>query len=150
MGGRGASSGSSRQGGSVSQLASTTPAKLSDSQLDKAISHTDTQMKRASDRLDELSEKTTEARMSPRSGRTERVNKAMSDYNEGSKLFNELRDGKSALENERAKRKRGSQSSARKPFVNSYGEATRRNITNQTYERAQKRLERDVARFLGR
>ena len=150
MGGRGASSGSTAQGGGASKIASTTPQKLTDSQLDKAISHTDTQMKRASDRLDELSEKITEARMSPRSGRTERVDKAMSDYNEGSKLFNELRDRKSALENEKAKRKRGSQASAGKVFVNSYGEATRRNITNQTYERAQRRLERDVARFLGR
>lgn len=107
-------------------------------------------MRQASDRLDELSEKITEARMSPRSGRTERVNKAMSDYNEGSKVFNELRDRKSTLEDERAKRKRGSQSSATKVFVNSYGEATRRYITNPTYERAQKRLERDVVRFLGR
>ncbi len=150
MGGRGASSGSTAQGGGASKIASTTPQKLTDSQLDKAISHTDTQMKRASDRLDELSEKITEARMSPRSGRTERVDKAMSDYNEGSKIFNELRDRKSALENEKAKRKRGSQASAGKVFVNSYGEATRRNITNQTYERAQRRLERDVARFLGR
>lgn len=150
MGGRGASSGRTAQGGGASKIASTTPQKLTDSQLGKAISHTDTQMKRASDRLDELSEKITEARMSPRSGRTERVNKAMADYNEGSKIFNELRDRKSALENEKAKRKRGNQSSARKTFVNSYGEATHRNITNQTYERAQRRLERDVARFLGR
>lgn len=107
-------------------------------------------MKGASDRLDELSGRITEARMSPRSGRTERVDRAMAEYNEGSKIFNELRDRKSALENEKAKRKSGSQASAGKVFVNSYGEATRRNITNQTYERAQKRLERDVARFLGR
>ena len=150
MGGRGASSGSTAQGGGASKIASTTPQKLTDSQLDKAISHTDSQMKRASSKLDELSDRVTDARMSPRQGRTERVNKAMAEYNEGSKIFNELRDRKSALENEKAKRKRGNQSSARKTFVNSYGEATRRNITNQTYERAQKRLERDVARFLGR
>lgn len=106
-------------------------------------------MKRASDRLDELSEKITEARMSPRSGRTERVDKAMSDYNEGSKIFNELRDRKSALENEKAKRRKKKQPQTSRTFVNSYGEATHRYITSLTYERAQRRLERDVVRFLG-
>lgn len=37
-----------------------------------------------------------------------------------------------------------------KTFVNSYGEATKREITNSTYKRSQKRLERDVLRNLGR
>lgn len=149
MGGRGASSGSTAQGGGASKIASTTPQKLTDSQLDKAISHTDSQMKRASSKLDELSDRVTDARMSPRQGRTERVNKAMAEYNEGSKLFNDLRDRKSALEDEKAKRRKKKQPQTSRTFVNSYGEATRRNITNQTYERAQRRLERDVARFLG-
>lgn len=146
MGGRGASSGGKK---GISKTATTTPAKLTDSQLDSAISHTDAQLKRASSKLDELSEKITDARMSPRQGRTERVEKAMGEYNEGSKIFNELRERKSALENERLKRKRN-QATAQKKFVNSYGEATKRNITNQTYERAQRRLEKEVASFLGR
>lgn len=38
---------------------------------------------------------------------------------------------------------------SRKTFVNGYGEATRREITSTTYERAQKRTDRDVAAFVG-
>ena len=34
-----------------------------------------------------------------------------------------------------------------KTFVNSFGEATTREITNTTYKKAQKRLERQMMRF---
>lgn len=34
-------------------------------------------------------------------------------------------------------------------FVNSFGEATRREITNATYERAQKRQQKAIERFIG-
>lgn len=34
-------------------------------------------------------------------------------------------------------------------FVNSFGEATKRNITSSTYERAMKRTEKDVLRNMG-
>lgn len=34
-------------------------------------------------------------------------------------------------------------------FVNGFGEATRRYITNDTYDRAQRRLEKEVKGFLG-
>lgn len=36
-----------------------------------------------------------------------------------------------------------------KTFVNSFGEATTRNITNATYERQQKKLQKELMRFIG-
>jgi hypothetical protein len=36
-----------------------------------------------------------------------------------------------------------------RPFVNSYGEATKREITSAVYRRTEKRLERDVLAFVG-
>lgn len=39
---------------------------------------------------------------------------------------------------------------ARKTFVNSFGEATKREITSKSYKTSQKRIERDVLRNLGR
>lgn len=36
-----------------------------------------------------------------------------------------------------------------KTFVNSFGEATKRNITSQTYERQQKSLEKEISSLLG-
>lgn len=38
---------------------------------------------------------------------------------------------------------------AKKKFVNSFGEATKRNITNATYEKAQRKLAKDIMRFIG-
>lgn len=35
-----------------------------------------------------------------------------------------------------------------RPFINGYGEATTREITSATYKRAQKRLEREISRWL--
>ena len=44
---------------------------------------------------------------------------------------------------------RGSAGSTGKTFVNSYGEATTREITTSTYKRAQHRRKRDVLRNMG-
>lgn len=44
---------------------------------------------------------------------------------------------------------RGRATQQNNTFVNSYGEATRRNITNTTYERGQRRLEQQVRRNMG-
>lgn len=38
----------------------------------------------------------------------------------------------------------------KKTFVNSYGEATKREITNVTYQRAQKRMEKSLLVFVGK
>lgn len=37
----------------------------------------------------------------------------------------------------------------KKTFVNSYGEATKREITNATYQRAQKRIEKTLLAYVG-
>ena len=37
----------------------------------------------------------------------------------------------------------------KKTFVNSYGEATKREITNVTYQRAQKRIEKTLLAYVG-
>lgn len=36
-----------------------------------------------------------------------------------------------------------------KPFINGYEEATKRNITCSTYERAQKRMSKEILSFMG-
>lgn len=149
MGGRGASSGNTSSGARASVSA---PSSMSDSQLREAISFTRQQMNSASDRLTELAQRIEEARFSPREGRTARVEAAQREYNEGSNIFNRLRDRQSALENEQLARRAVSQTTPRAPrtFVNSYGEATRRNITSQSYESAQRRLNRQLENWLGR
>ena len=69
----------------------------------------------------------------------------------------EMQDKRNVLNkalNERARRRRNSALKEKKPenktFVNSFGEATHREITTASYKRAQKRIERDVLRNLGR
>lgn len=107
-------------------------------------------MDEVGERLNQLSYRIDEARMSPREGRTERVESAQRAYNEGSELYNQLRDRLSALEDEQIRRRRASQPVTQRTFVNSYGEATHRNITSLSYERAQRRLDREIFSWLGR
>lgn len=148
MGGRGASSGQSSSGARASL---NSPGSMSDSQLREAISYTRQQMQAAGDRLEELANQIQEARFSPREGRTARIEAAQAAYNEGSDIYNRLRDRRTALENEQTARRAANQSpSAPRTFVNSYGEATRRYITSQTYENAQRRLDRQLQNWLGR
>lgn len=144
MGGRGSSSMSS--GGTA--LAASAPASMSDSQVTGAISATRSQMDMVGERLNQLSYRIDEARMSPREGRAERVESAQRAYNEGSELYNQLRDRLGALEDEQIRRRRASQPATQRTFVNSYGEATRRNITSQSYESAQRRLSQRIESWM--
>lgn len=62
--------------------------------------------------------------------------------------------GYSSLRDEQAKRLRssvrsGGEKQQKRTFVNSYGEATTRDITSVTYERARKRMEKAVLRNMG-
>lgn len=66
------------------------------------------------------------------------------------RLHGQLMPRRDEVASEMARRSTGSPASARGTFVNSYGEATTRNITSQSYEAAQRRLRRDVDSFLGR
>lgn len=66
--------------------------------------------------------------------------------------FNEVRRERNDLQNKISKAKqeaRENEAKAKKKFVNSFGEATKRNITNATYEKAQKKLAKDIMRFIG-
>lgn len=129
-------------------LATVAPADMSESQLIAAVQGTRNQMDEVAERLNQLSYRIDEARMSPREGRTERVDSAQRAYNEGSELYNQLRDRLSALEDEQIRRRQASQPRAQRTFVNSYGEATRRNITSQSYESAQRRLNRRIESWM--
>lgn len=66
--------------------------------------------------------------------------------------FNEVRRERNDLQNKISQTKRESrenEAKAKKKFVNSFGEATKRNITNATYEKAQRKLAKDIMRFIG-
>lgn len=129
-------------------MAASAPASMSDSQVAGAISATRSQMDMVGERLNQLSYRIDEARMSSREGRAERVESAQRAYNEGSELYNQLRDRLGALEDEQARRRQASQPTSRRTFVNSYGEATRRTITSQSYESAQRRLNQRIESWM--
>ena len=61
-----------------------------------------------------------------------------------------LMSERSELMNKKAEVSRKNQPKTPRKFVNSYGEATTREITSATYKRAQRRLERDIERRMGR
>ena len=61
-----------------------------------------------------------------------------------------LRKMKNTIENAKAKqRKAQRKTEAKKPFVNSFGEATTRPITNATYEKAQNKLSKQIMKYIG-
>lgn len=60
-----------------------------------------------------------------------------------------LRDKRQKLEEKERGKRKSSSSNNSKTFVNSYGEATTRNITTTTYEKQLKRRERQVLRSMG-
>ena len=101
------------------------------------------------DRLTELAYAIGDAQASPRNGRRARVDAAHDAYNAESANYNRLRDQLSALENAQLAQRAPTENTPRR-FVNSFGEASQRYVTSTTYERAQRRLEREVAAFLGR
>ena len=61
-----------------------------------------------------------------------------------------LRKMKNTIENAKAKqRETQRKTETKKPFVNSFGEATKRTITNATYEKAQKKLSKQMMKYIG-
>lgn len=116
--------------------------------MSSAIQMTRSQMDDVGDRLVVLADRIEDAKMSPREGRAERVEVAQRAFNEGSELYNELRDRLSTLEDEQIRRRQAIQTAPQRTFVNSYGEATRRNITSQSYENAQRRLNQRVESWM--
>lgn len=134
MGGRGASSQSSKANrGGVGSL-------------------TDRQLTGEIDRLGKVMEETAQSHVAYLQGRG--GSKADSDR------YRAAQSRRSQLVNEQmrrlqAKAARNAAANATKPkptrtFVNGFGDATHRYITNDTYERAQRRLEKELMGFLGR
>lgn len=61
-----------------------------------------------------------------------------------------LRKMKKDIETAKAKsRETQRKAETKKPFVNSFGEATKRPITNSTYEKAQKKLSKQIMKYIG-
>lgn len=69
--------------------------------------------------------------------------KKASQYYKAKKQYEILRDEKSKILD--SMQTQGVSNTSTRKFVNSYGEATTREITSQTYKRSQKRLEKRVA-----
>lgn len=69
-------------------------------------------------------------------------------YTTAQREYQRLQAERGRILDEMAKKKQAS-SSARKTFVNSFGEATTREITTPTYERARRRMNRNVLRNMG-
>lgn len=64
--------------------------------------------------------------------------------------FNKLREKKQIiLDKETSARRRKDKDNRQEAFVNSYGEATKREITTSTYKRAMKRQNKNVLRNMG-
>ena len=65
-----------------------------------------------------------------------------------------LRKMKTKIETARAKQREAqrealSKIKTKKPFINAFGEATKRYVTNTTYENAQKRRDKEIMKFIG-
>jgi len=80
------------------------------------------------------------------------IKDANKEWNDLKVIANAIRDKgieKSVKEREK-KRKQQKEQPVTKTFVNSYGEATTREITSSTYKRQQKRLNKQIMSMLGK
>ena len=68
------------------------------------------------------------------------------EYYDVQREMNTKRNALNKALDEMASRTKRQTSQGRKTFVNGFGEATRREITSGTYERAQKRLQKEIDR----
>lgn len=133
MGGRGASSQSSKASRGVSSL-------------------TDRQLTGEIDRLGKVMEETAPSHVAYLQGRG--GSKADSDrYRKAQKRYSQLQN--ESLRRLQAEASRRAAANAAKPkpartFINGFGQATHRYITTDTYERAQRRLDKEIFGLLGR
>lgn len=70
-------------------------------------------------------------------------------YQEASRAFRTARAQRDRISDEQTRRQPTQQTEHGKTFVNSFGEATTREITNQNYQRSQKSLSKSVLRNMG-
>lgn len=133
---------------SASSIAGGPIAKMSDRQLDSQLKSVNARMEKVSD----VMLKTASGHTGYLQG-TPFGNKADHEaYVKASKEYGSLRDQRNAILGEQARRaheRAMAQPLKAKTFVNSFGEATTRYITSASYERAQKRLDKDVLRNMG-
>lgn len=133
VGGRGASRGASG-GASINKTNTRTPQSLDD------------RIKIAKQRMESLSNEMARIAREKRPEVTYMPDK----YYEVQRQFRDAREEYNKLLDERAEiRKKEQSEKETKTFVNSYGEATKRNITSPTYERSKKRLEEQILHNLG-
>lgn len=72
-------------------------------------------------------------------------------FRANNKVINDLKRENSELSIQRGKIRSKAEPKQKKTFVNSYGEATKREITSSSYQRAQRRLNKEIdSRFKGR
>lgn len=71
------------------------------------------------------------------------------EYYSNQKKMQQIRSQISELESKEIEKKNRGKKSAPKTFVNSFGEATKREITSSTYERAQKRQNKRIVSLIG-
>ncbi|MGL6201613.1 MAG: hypothetical protein ACRC3H_22075 [Lachnospiraceae bacterium] len=74
----------------------------------------------------------------------------LKQWREGSRKIKELIDKQNKLRDTRRKLTPPPAGREYKTFVNGFGEATTREITSLTYERAQKRLDKEILSFMDR
>ncbi|MGL6200596.1 MAG: hypothetical protein ACRC3H_16830 [Lachnospiraceae bacterium] len=74
----------------------------------------------------------------------------LKQWREGSRKIKELIDKQNKLRDARRELTPPPAVEQQKTFVNGFGEATTREITSSTYERAQKRLDKKILSFMGR
>ena len=61
-----------------------------------------------------------------------------------------LRKMKKNIETAKAKQREAQRKTeTKKPFINGFGEATKRYVTSTTYERAEKRQSKEIMKFIG-
>lgn len=105
--------------------------------VDGQIKSAEEQMRSLNQRMERIA-----ANSRPGEGMPQRYYDAQRERNELRERLNRLRDEKA--------RSRQPQRASQRRRVNGYGEATSREITSGTYERAQRRQRRDVDNFMGR
>ena len=144
MGGRGSSSGAGH-GGRSTDLSS-----VSDSALSRMMRKAGSRMDAASEIMQRTAHGATQynQRM-PQSVFPEATKENYDRYRAAARAFRTARTQRDRISDEQARRQPTQTTEHSKTFVNSFGEATKREITNQTYTRAQKRMSKAVLRNMG-
>jgi len=127
FGGRGSKSGLSKK---------TSTDSKSDMKLEGLAKKYNLEMETYKKQMDEIASKSV-----PGNGMPQKYYDVQKKMNNSRKNYNEVK-------NEMAKRKKPDEKK-QKTFVNSFGEATTREITSASYTRAQRRMEKDILRNMG-